>query len=178
MSERADATLLACAPPLERGRGFRYLPTEAGRELWPVCVAMGNWGARWLEIAPEHLDPFVALWSMCNSLAVDRLPDRRVVVRFEFSDQPKKHSRFWLLLDRGTGEVCASSPGEEDLVVVAEAEAFVRWHMGRLSWSQAVSEGGVRVVGPRALVRAFPTWNQRSHFAHVQPVVAVAAAAE
>lgn len=159
--------------PVERGRGFRYVPTEAGKDLWPVCVAMGEWGARWLEVAPEHLDPYVALWSMCNSLAVDRLPDRRVVVRFEFSDQPKRHARFWLLLEHGTGEVCATSPGEEDLVVVARSEPFVRWHMGHLSWSQAVSDGGVRVEGPPTLARAFPTWNQRSHFAHIRPVSAL-----
>ena len=34
-------------------------------------------GARWLEIAPENLDPYVALWSMCNALRRDRLPDQR-----------------------------------------------------------------------------------------------------
>ena len=47
------------------------------------CQSLGEWGARWLEIAPEHLDPFVALWSMCNALRRDRLPNRRVVIRFD-----------------------------------------------------------------------------------------------
>jgi hypothetical protein len=104
-------------------------------------------GARWLEVAPEHLDPFVALWSMCNSLATDRLPDRRVVVRFDFRDQRKKRARFWLLIERGRGEVCATFPGEEDLVITADPEKFVRWHMGHLSWADASSDDGIQIEG-------------------------------
>lgn len=156
--------------PLEHGRGARYLPTDAGKGLWDVCVALGEWGARWLEVAPEHLDPYVALWSMCNSLAVDHLPDRRLVVRFEFPGQPKKASRLWLLIEHGKGEVCATCPGEEDLVVIADAERFVRWHMGHLSWAEAAADDGIRIEGQRQLARAFPTWNNRSHFAHIKPL--------
>jgi DNA-binding HxlR family transcriptional regulator len=66
------------------GRGRHYELTPAGHDLFKVCVSLGEWGARWLEIAPENLDPFVALWSMCNALHRDRLPDRRIVIRFDF----------------------------------------------------------------------------------------------
>lgn len=155
--------------PQPRGRGARYLPTPAGRDLWEVCVALGEWGARWLEAAPEHLDPYVALWSMCNSLAANRIPSRRVVVRFDFPAQPQRKSRFWLLIDHGHGEVCMSSPGEEDLVVTADADRFVRWHMGHLSWAQATAGGAIRIQGQRQLAQAFPAWNKRSHFAHITP---------
>ena len=54
--------------PKPDGRGHHYKLTSAGRDLFAVCQSLGEWGARWLEIAPEHLDPFVALWSMCNAL--------------------------------------------------------------------------------------------------------------
>lgn len=155
--------------PLERGRGARYLPTAAGKDLWEVCIALGEWGARWLDVAPEHLDPYVALWSMCNRLAVDRLPQRRVVVRFEFPGRPKKVARFWLLLERGHGEVCTTTPGEEDLVITADPERFVRWHMGHLSWAEACADGAIRIEGQRQLARAFPSWNNRSYFAHIKP---------
>ena len=154
---------------VERGR-VRYRPTEAGRELWSVCEALGVWGARWLEAAPEHLDPYVALWSMCNNLAQDRLPAMRTVVRLEFRNSPTRVDRFWLLLEGGHGEVCAKAPGEEDLLVRADAERFVRWHMGHLSWRAASAGGGIEVTGPRDLVRAFPNWNRRSSFRDVHPV--------
>src|SRR5262245_30150297 len=32
------------------GRGRTYELTSAGRDLFKVCVSLGEWGARWLEI--------------------------------------------------------------------------------------------------------------------------------
>ena len=75
--------------PKPQGRGRHYQLTPAGHDLFKVCASLGEWGARWLEIAPEHLDPFVALWSMCNALRRDRLPDRRVVIRFDFTGRQR-----------------------------------------------------------------------------------------
>jgi DNA-binding HxlR family transcriptional regulator len=152
------------------GRGQQYELTSAGHELFTVCRSLGEWGARWLEIAPKHLDPFVALWSMCNALSRDRLPDRRVVVRFDFTGRARRE-RYWLLVERGETEICKTSPGlDDDLAVTAEAEAFVKWHAGQLSWAEAVREGRIRLDGASWLVRAFPTWNRRSLFAHIRPV--------
>ena len=51
-------------PPSPRGRGWLYEPTEACEDLRPVCDALGGWGATWVEIAPEHLDPYMALWGI------------------------------------------------------------------------------------------------------------------
>ena len=48
--------------PKPDGRGHHYELTSAGHDLFTVCQSLGEWGARWLEIAPENLDPFVALW--------------------------------------------------------------------------------------------------------------------
>jgi DNA-binding HxlR family transcriptional regulator len=158
------------AAPKPDGRGHRYELTSAGHDLFAVCQSLGEWGARWLEIAPEHLDPFVALWSMCNALRRDRLPDRRVVIRFDFTARVRRE-RYWLLIERGDTEICKTSPGlDEDLNITAEAEAFVKWHAGQLTWGQATREGRIQLDGPSSLARAFPTWNARSMFAHITPV--------
>ena len=154
--------------PKAHGRGHHYELTSAGQELFKVCQSLGEWGARWLEIAPENLDPFVALWSMCNALRRDRLPDRRVVIRFDFTG--RRREGYWLLIERGDTEICKTYPGLEDLYITAEAEAFVKWHAGQLTWAQATREGRIQLDGPSALVRAFPTWNARSMFAHIKPV--------
>ena len=160
--------------PKRGGHGHHYELTSAGRELFKVCEALGEWGARWLEIAPENLDPFVALWSMGNALRRDRLPERRVVIRFDFTGR-RRRERYWLLIERGDTEICKTSPGlDEDLFVTADAEAFVRWHAGRLTWAQATREDRIRLEGPPSLVRAFPTWNARSMFADVRPASRVA----
>ena len=62
-------------------------------------------------------------------------------------------------------------PGlDEDLYVTAEAEAFVKWHAGQLTWADATRDRRVQLHGPSWLVQAFPTWNARSAFAHIKPV--------
>jgi len=161
--------------PKADGRGHHYELTSAGHDLFAVCRSLGEWGARWLEIAPENLDPFVALWSMCNALRRDRLPDRRVVIRFDFTGRPRRE-RYWLLIEHGDTEICKTYPGlDEDLYITAEAEAFVKWHAGQLSWAEATRNRRIQLHGPSWLVRAFPTWNPRSAFAHIKPVSRTAA---
>jgi DNA-binding HxlR family transcriptional regulator len=159
--------------PAKNGRGPRYILTESGEELSDVCVTLGEWGARWLELAPEHLDPSMALWSWCQGyINTGGLPTRRVVVRFDFVQRPKR--TLWVLFENGRGEVCHKHPGfEEDVVVTADPEWFVKWHMGRVSWLQAVREGHITVEGPRDLARALPTWNTRSRFQAIKPRFAV-----
>jgi DNA-binding HxlR family transcriptional regulator len=154
--------------------GHHYQLTTAGYDLFKVCQSLGEWGARWLEIAPENLDPFIALWSMCNALRRDQLPDRRVVIRFDFTGRPRRE-RYWLLIEHKDTEICRTSPGlDEDLFVTADAEAFVKWHAGQLTWAQALREDRIQLDGSPSLVRAFPTWNARSAFAHIRPVTRTA----
>jgi DNA-binding HxlR family transcriptional regulator len=161
--------IVESAPKL-RGRGRHYQLTPAGHDLFKVCTSLGEWGARWLEIAPEHLDPFVALWSMCNALRRDQLPARRVVIRFDFTGRPRREV-YWLLIERGETEICKRYPGlDEDLFVTADAEAFVKWHAGQVSWAAATREGRIQLLGPTWLVRAFPTWNALSMFADIKPI--------
>jgi DNA-binding HxlR family transcriptional regulator len=160
---------IVASAPRPGGRGRHYELTASGHDLFKVCKSLGEWGAHWLEIAPAHLDPFVALWSMCNALRKDRLPDRRVVIRFDFTGR-RSRERFWLLFERGETEICKEYHGlDEDLYITADADAFVKWHAGQLAWAQAVRDGRIQLDGPSWLVRAFPTWNARSAFARIRP---------
>jgi hypothetical protein len=112
---------------------------------------------------------------MCNALRRDRLPDRRI--RFDFTGRQRRE-RYWLLIELGDTEICKTYPGlDEDLYVTAEAEAFVKWHAGQLTWLQATREGRIQLDGSPSLVRAFPTWNARSMFAHIRPVSRTATSA-
>jgi len=149
--------------PKTPGRGHRYVLTEAGRDLASVVAALSEWGERWVEVGPEHTDPGFALWAWCQ-VQLDRsvLPDRRTVVAFRFTDQPRGNQHFWLLIENRDAEVCYTDPGgEPDVVVTAESAAFVDWHRGRLSWAQALRSGRIRVDGSRQVARRLPTWNLR-----------------
>lgn len=150
--------------PKEGRRGREYRLTEAGRALWPVIESMAQWGEQWIELQPEHTDPSFVLWAWVHvHLRRDRLPRRRVVVEFEFPEQPAPHRRYWLLMEHGQAELCYAHPGFEiDLEVVARSEAFTRWHVGTQSWQSALRSGDIRVDGPPSLARQLPGWNARA----------------
>jgi DNA-binding HxlR family transcriptional regulator len=147
--------------PKPDGHGSLYEPTPAGRDLSGVLEAIGGWAERWTDLTTEHSDPEMVLWSWCHEyLRRDLLPDRRVVVRFDFSFGGRK-ARGWLLIEGREGELCRVDPGfGDDLVVtITDPLSFTRWHMGRVEWAAALRSGGVQVSGQRALSRALPTWN-------------------
>jgi hypothetical protein len=58
---------------------------------------------------------------------------------------------------------------DEDLYITADAEAFVKWRAGQLTWEEATRDVRIQLLGPSWLVRAVPSWNGRSMFAHIQP---------
>ena len=155
--------------PNPSGRGSVYALTEAGRDLNGVMLAMGTWGERWLELGPPHLDPGVVLDSWCRwYLARDRLPAYRVVVRFDFPDRPRKGAQLWVIFDGDRTEVCRTNPGfDEDLVVTAASRALAEWHLGRLSWADALHAGHIDVAGSTRLAKALPTWNKQSGWARL-----------
>jgi FAD/FMN-containing dehydrogenase/DNA-binding HxlR family transcriptional regulator len=151
--------------PKPEGRGYLYEPTRAGRELWTVLGAIGDWAERWTEVGTEHADPESVLWSWSQAyLRTDLVPDRRVVVRFEFV-RDGRHERLWLHIEREQSEICRFDPGFGDDLVVAVRDdvAFARWHLGLLDWGAVVRSGAVEVTGPPRLRRALPTWNSSPH---------------
>jgi DNA-binding HxlR family transcriptional regulator len=154
---------------VERVPGPRYRLTPAGRDLEPVIDALGIWGARWLEAAPEHLDAHVVLWSLCRLADPDDVPGRRLVIRFDLRDGPKR--RIWVVLCPPESEVCVKPPGyDEDLVVVTDVEWLAKWHMGRISLGQAMHDGLIDVTGPSHLVQALSGLGL-SRFAGVEPAL-------
>lgn len=156
-----DAGVIVTRPNVGR-RGRRYELTDAGRELWNVIRPLAAWGERWVALQPEHTDPSFVLWAWVHvHLRRDRLPRRRVVVQFEFPEQPAAFRRFWMLIERGDAELCYSHPGFDcDLEVTARSEPFTRWHLGHIAWRDALRAGDIAVQGPRSLARALPTWNE------------------
>jgi DNA-binding HxlR family transcriptional regulator len=156
------------------GRGYRLTP--AGEELEPVLDAMGVWGSRWLEVAPEDLDAHVVLWSMCRLMRKNgELPAERVVLRFDLADGRRR--RFWVVLGPADAEVCVRPPGfDVDAVVATDSHWLAMWHMGRIPLAAARRRGLIQVEGRQALVRELAGWGL-SRFAGVGPAAVGPAAA-
>jgi DNA-binding HxlR family transcriptional regulator len=149
--------------PKSHGPGSMYEPTQAGRELSEVMVALQHWGSKWAELTPEQAHPGVVLWMWATFfLDRDRLPRRRALIRFDYPTLSGPGSRSWLLVERGDAEICEKYPGGEELlvVVVNDPVAFARWHLGEIRWGDALRSAAIEVKGSRKLARALPTWHR------------------
>jgi DNA-binding HxlR family transcriptional regulator len=167
-----DAGLITTTP-LPSGRGHQYIPTPAAEEFREVLDRLGAWGQRWAtsQFDPENLDVGLLMWNMRRRVDVGRLPDHRVVARFEFRGFPsrcKPLRNCWLILERRGSEVCVKDPMfDVDLVVSADAGVLARVWMGAVTFDDAIRSGGIRIEGRRDLVQAFPGWFLLSRFAGV-----------
>ena len=154
------------------GPGSIYEPTEAGRELTQVMQALQAWGSKWADLTPEQAHPGVVLWMWATFfLDPERLPRRRVLVRFDYPTLSGPGSRSWLLIERGDAEICEKYPGgDEDLVVIVnDAVVFARWHLGEITWGDALRSGAIELTGSQPLARLLPTWH-RDHERGPQPL--------
>ena len=160
--------------PRERGRGRVYRATPAAQEFREVLDGLGRWGQRWAtgQFDPENLDLYLLMWNVRNRVALEKLPPRRTVARFEFRAFPPRCRPLrycWLVLERRGADVCLRDPGYEvALVVRADAGTMARFWTGHVSFDEALAFGGISVEGPRELTRAFPGWLLRSRFADVK----------
>jgi DNA-binding HxlR family transcriptional regulator len=155
------------------GRGQDYFLTPAGEEFRTLIAGLGEWGQRWARsrVRADELDPGLLMWDIHRRLNVEHLPAHRVVVRFDFRGVPR-HWRtvryFWLILDRPDVDLCFKEPGfEVDLEVDADLATLTKVWMGDVRLVAAMRAGQVSLQGPRALVRAFPSWLALSEFAGV-----------
>ncbi len=140
-------------------RATAYHLTDAGAELTSVVVALGEWGASWAfdRPQPDDLDPILLLWWMRQGVDHDTIPSDRTVVRFDFTGADR--GVYWLVLEPGDVSVCLQDPGfETDLFVTADLATLHEVWAGRQEWSQSIAQRQVRLRGPVALKRAFPTW--------------------
>lgn len=143
--------------------GGEYRLTEAGQELGEVVVHLGKWGQRWtMPVQRERLDAKLLTWDMRRRIAVDRLPEKRVTVRFDFRGVPATHKApktYWLVMERPDVDLCIIEPGfDVDVYVDADLAEFSKVWLGEFPIRHAIRDGTVKLNGDRQLVRDFPSW--------------------
>lgn len=149
-----------------------YRLTRAGEELAEVVRSLGVWGQRWVRgpLDADELDEAPLLWDVQRRVDEDALPDEPVVVRFELTDVPARRRVHYLLLRRGEVSLCDDNPGlDVEICVRSDRRTLIEWWRGDRAWRRALASGALTIEGPRALVRAFPSWFQRYAFADVPP---------
>jgi DNA-binding HxlR family transcriptional regulator len=145
------------------GSGHEYWLTPAGEAFRPVVSELAHWGLVHARdsLRPDDLDPTLLLWGFRKRANRDALPDRRVVVRFEFSGVPANRTKFrilWLLLERSDVDVCMKDPGHPvDVICRGKIADFVAVYLGHANWRDMVGKA-LAIEGDRKLAKQLPTW--------------------
>jgi DNA-binding HxlR family transcriptional regulator len=144
--------------PHGAGHAVEYRLTEAGRELEPVLLALGDWSVRRLfgDPAPEQLDPAMLAFRMSERARPGSLPPHRTVVELRCR---RPDSRQWLLLEAAGSTACSRDPGHAvDVVVTGDTAELQRWFIGRCRFAEALAAGSITITGPRSIGSEFPRW--------------------
>lgn len=149
--------------PRAGGTGHEYRLTPAGEALRSVVSELGHWGLVHARdsIKPDDLDPTLLLWGFRKRAILNALPDRRVILRFEFSGVPASRTKFrilWLKLERSGADVCVKDPGfEVDLVFRGNIADFVKVYLGHALWRDLEGKA-LTVEGDRELAKHAASW--------------------
>lgn len=147
-----------------------YHLTEAGEALRPIVIDLGAWGKRWVQraVSREELDAGLLMWDIHRRIVHERLPPRRVVVHFRFSDGPADYRDFWLVLEREAIDLCLQDPGYEvNLTVHSDVRTLTEVWLGDLTLRRTLADQSIRLTGPVALQRQFPDWLGLSVYAGI-----------
>ncbi|MGH9081892.1 MAG: winged helix-turn-helix transcriptional regulator [Acidimicrobiales bacterium] len=147
--------------------------TEAGRELLPIVLGLGEWGQRWVrtDFRPEELDPGLLLWDVRRNLIAGGLGEQRATIEFIFPALPTKQRFYWLVVDAHEVDLCLTDPGwEVDVILEADLRALTEIWMGDAAFADALVDGRIVLRGPTRLTRRIPAWfGQHPQFAKVRP---------
>ena len=149
--------------PRAGGAGHEYCLTPAGQALHTVMAALGQWGITHTHdrIKRSDLDPALLIWGLRRRVDVNALPNRRVVLRFEFSGVPASRTKFrimWLTLERSDVDVCVKDPGfAVDLTLRGNIRDYVEVYLGHAKWRDAAGTA-LRFDGDPRIARALPVW--------------------
>jgi hypothetical protein len=145
------------------GTGSEYWLTPAGNAFGPVIVELRRWGLANARdrVKPDDLDPSLLLWGFRKRVDRDALPDRRIVVRFEFAGVPASRTKYrimWLVLGRPGVDVCVKDPGYDvDLRFRGKIADFVAVYCGHQRWRHVAGKA-LLIEGEHALARQLPVW--------------------
>jgi DNA-binding HxlR family transcriptional regulator len=157
--------------PAPTGHGWEYHLTPAGRELEPLIMMMGDWGARWVRgrLAADDLDVGLLMWDMHRRVRPDQFPARRIVVGFEFSGVAKGKRHWWLVSEGSAVDLCVTDPGYEvDIFIHSDVRTMTAVWIGNMRLAQAMETGRLEVHGPPQLRAKFGSWLGLSSFAKIE----------
>lgn len=170
LKELEEANLLARIK-ISGQKGYEYHLTSSGRELFPLIIEMAKWGMKWVQdnIAEDELDIELLMLDIQRSLKIDKLPGKKVIVKFHITDTTEL-SDWWVIVDNKNVDLCTDSPGDDaDLYITGDAQSLIQTWMGDMDWRQAQKSNKVKVMGSEFLKKEMQNWLGASSLSEYNP---------
>lgn len=148
----------------------RYRLSEAGEDLRPIIMGLGNWAQRWMEsrLFLQKLDPSLLMWDMRRNVDTSHLPRHRCTIQFLYPELSASQKSWWLVVENGVVDLCNFDPGYElDLLVRSSLKSMTAIWMGLSTVMQEADAHQLDVQGDPDLARTIQKWLGLSVFAAV-----------
>lgn len=160
------------------GKVWEYSLTEAGDELRPIIMALGHWGARWINsrLRDDELDAGLLMWDMRRSVRIAEFPPHAVVIHFLLHDARPGEKVWWLVVEDGTADLCRDDPGRElTLIVQSSLRALTEVWAGDRTPREVLQTQELRVQGPSKDAENLWRWLGTGTFAETRSAARLSA---
>jgi hypothetical protein len=153
-----------------------YLRTEKAIRLEPALNALAEWAQCNIEasLALRDTDVSTLMWHLGRrKIDTQELPNRRVVIRFHFKDEPPPTDIYWLVVEPGVdlAGFCTSDPGiDPDLFVETNVVSLGGIFTGRTNIEREIEQGGLFLSGDARLARTMHLWLRVSIYAAIEGI--------
>lgn len=156
-------------------KGNEYFLTQAGKDVNPVIMQLGDWGMRWARGQMENSDLDVELLMLYlqRSIRTDKLVGDQTIIQFNFTNLTKL-GKWWLVVHRDEVDVCLEDPGKEvDVWFVTDLRTMVEVWMGDITYRKAIREKRLKLIGPVSLINNVTNWMANSVYAGIPRAVEI-----
>jgi DNA-binding HxlR family transcriptional regulator len=156
-------------------KGNEYFLTQAGKDVNPVIMQLGDWGMRWARGQMENSDLDVELLMLYlqRSIRTDKLAGDQTIIQFNFTNLTKL-GKWWLVVHRDEVDVCLEDPGKEvDVWFVTDLRTMVEVWMGDITYRKAIREKRLKLIGPVSLINNITNWMANSVYAGIPRAVEI-----
>jgi DNA-binding HxlR family transcriptional regulator len=152
-------------------KGYEYFPTESCKELLPVIRSIGEWGMRWARsnLTEKDYDVELLMVYLKRSIVAEKLVGKETVIRFKFTDIDE-YPDWWLVAKGEEVDLCVNDPGKDvDVYFTSSVKTMADIWMGDNTYSKAIRDGSLKLVGNKTLTRNITSWMNASIFADLPP---------
>ncbi len=145
-----------------------YFRTEKAIALEPALNALAEWSQQHVkaEVVVADIDVDALMWKMREHILSEKLPRKRIVMRFHFSDDGLAYDTYWALIhEDGTVEICTDIPDYDvDLFVETTASSLTAVLLARSRIEREIEAGRIFLSGDSKLIHTMPEWLMQTEY--------------